>query len=383
MSGFDVQMRSDQMVQQNRLGWGQIEAQARGNSANMMAEGGMRIGGMIQQQRQFDAQQQMQAAQVQQQAQQFMLDNEIERQAAASDIALRQQQMQESVYKLEAMKALDAAGMSKEQLRSMQLQNNAAELQLAEAKKKMATQDEDRVQNMHQSFLKNAGVEGLFAAGLDVNVDESGRLSFSKFKNDTERDARIKAYREARTRVSNPYSRNPDVTRNGILTEKAKIRKEMEYVSYDTSLTPQQRDVKLAQLQDNLDELDNLYDDSLGGRAGGQQGGGTPKPQPKPQLSKEDQDFADTVSARIMQSSVKLMASGGQQANLPADRIGQFMAVNRTKLRAAFNNKNQRYANLDDDTFWSEISNAIADPSHENHKALMMYLEAAAQRGEF
>ena len=381
MSGWDVQMKSDQMVQQNRLGWGQIEAQASSNSAQMLAQGGQHIGGMIQQQRQFDAQQQMQAAQMQQQAQQFMMDNEIERQSAASDIALRQQQMQESVYKLEAMKALDAAGMSKEQLRSMQLQNDAAEMQMEEMRKKQSTQDEDRVQMMHHNFLKNVGIEGLYSGNLNVIAGQDGRIRFEPFKSPEERDEAIENLRKGKSRVGNPYSRNPDVTRKGLLTEVSDLVKQKEALEY-SDLPAEEKKAQMDQIDDQIGALRHLHADLLNDRTGVQQnGGGTPKPQPK-LLSEEDQKFAGDFSARVMQHGVKVMASGGEQANVPAERVAKFMAANRAKVREVFNKRNPRYASLSDDAFWSEVSRMVADTQHENHQAIMQLLQAAAQKGD-
>ena len=210
MSNWDVTFRSQQLAKQQELGYAGIEADANARSAGMLAQGGQQIGGMIQHQRQFEAAQAQQDAhfrlQQEQQAQQFMEQVEVERQDAASRLALRQAQMQESQLKIQSMLELDRLGMSKQQVRALEIQNNAAAYALEQQKKQDANRDKDKNLEFMREFTSR--LDPGQAAIMGLKFDPSSPTGYGTFANKEEQNAAIESFARLKHRpASTPATR--------------------------------------------------------------------------------------------------------------------------------------------------------------------------------
>lgn len=168
MSGFDVQMRSQQMVNQSQ----QFYDAQRYESMQQMGQSLMQGPGIVQ-------------------------DMMLRQQDAKMRLALQQQEFQGNALKLQAMMAIDQADVSREQARAAKLQNDAMELDM---RMRMQASQQQEALGKKQSFadiLRAAGgVRGAAAAGIGVNLEkgefepmdaEQMRAVQAQFQGDDER----------------------------------------------------------------------------------------------------------------------------------------------------------------------------------------------------
>jgi hypothetical protein len=159
MSGFDVQMRSQQMVNQSQ----QFYDAQRYQSMQQMGQSLMQAPGMIQ-------------------------DIMIRQQDAKMRLAQQQQEFQGNALKLQAMMAIDQADVSREQARSAKLQNDAMEQDMMLRRRQLDLQEQSSQREGAAAMLRAAGgLPGLQEAGIDYDfrtgafseMDEKRRLEVS------------------------------------------------------------------------------------------------------------------------------------------------------------------------------------------------------------
>lgn len=172
MTVNDITFRSQQMVEGARQFQDQRRDQANANIGNTVQNLGNQLVDMQRYDREFAVRQQaMQSELAMQQAD------------AGMRLALQQQELQSNQYKLQQMAAIDAVDMSREQLRSMKLENDAREYSL-EQQKKMAEPELDiRMQEAKARFISAlGGARGAISFGIDP-------LTGRKFASTSEQEA--------------------------------------------------------------------------------------------------------------------------------------------------------------------------------------------------
>lgn len=179
MSGFDVTMRSQQMANQSQQFYDSQRYQS-------MAQTGQAIA----------------------QAPAMLQEIQIRQQDADMRLALQQQEFQGNAMKLQAMQAIDQADMSREQVRSAKLQNDAIEFDMRSKQQQLGMQQEQmyeaRTANLVRAF---GGGSGLARMGLKWNPQSGGieKMSATEWA-DATKSASLSEKREERLQLQREFS---------------------------------------------------------------------------------------------------------------------------------------------------------------------------------
>lgn len=175
MSGFDVQMRSDAMVQQNRQFYDEQGFQAQRDMVHGLRQSaGMAVEGI-------------------QMAQEMAM-----RQADADmRLQLQQQEFQTNAFKLQQMALIDQTDMTRLQVETQREQLKAMQMENERAKKLLEDDDSIYQEHMLRSstvISRMGGPERAAAAGVYQN--DQGRLA--RFGSDTERESYLQKLRSGK-----------------------------------------------------------------------------------------------------------------------------------------------------------------------------------------
>lgn len=161
MTGFDAGYRTDALISQTRANATAQKSQLDAQSSQML----MQIPQMVNQ-----------GLAAGQDYEMNQLHMALQQKTADSALRLQEQEIQAQFQKnkMATMLMVDQVDASREQLRAMKLQNDAAEMQNSRFQEQYESSKRDKVAELNQGFIKSlGGMKGLLAAGYGIDANQN------------------------------------------------------------------------------------------------------------------------------------------------------------------------------------------------------------------